>query len=178
MHLKPMESQRTDANLAFHMCAACFRPYRDLFKRKTSLESPVSKPSGCFLYTSASRSPLMKAWVMLIDRRCKFSTTASAKTVLMAWYFAVGAKVSVKSKPGCWEKPLATRRALYCSIEPSVFLFTLKTQQQLIAVAPFGSWVLDHVPFRWCASSSSSAACVHKSASRQVRASLNVLGSF
>src|ERR1700742_652359 len=178
MHLKPIESQRTDTNLVFHMRAACFRPYRDLFKRKTLLESPVSKPSGCFMYTSASRSPLMKAWEMLIDHRCKFSTAASAKMVLMAWYFAVGAKVSVKSKPGCWEKPLVTRQALYHSIEPSAFLFTLKTQQQPIAVAPFGSWVLDHVLFCWCTSSSSSAACVHKSASGRVKASLNVLGSF
>src|ERR1700742_1630264 len=178
MHLKPMESQRTDANFTFHMQAACLRPYRDLFKRKTSLESPVSKPSGCFMYTSASRSPLMKACEMSIDCRCKFSTAASAKTVLIAWYFAVGAKVSVKSKPGCWEKPLVTRQALYHSIEPSAFLFTLKTQRQLIAVAPFGSWVLDHVPFFWCASSSSSAAWVHKSASGRFRASQNVLGSF
>src|ERR1700744_1071433 len=176
MHLKPIESQRTDANLTFHMQAACFRPYRDLFKRKTSLESPVSKPSGCFMYTSASRSPLMKAWEMSIDRRCKFSTAASAKTVLMALYFAVGAKVSVKSKPGRWEKPLATRRALYRSIEPSAFFLTLNTQRQPIALAPFGSWVLDHVPFRWCASSSCSAACVHKSVSGRVRASQNILG--
>src|ERR1700744_758290 len=120
----------------------------------------------------------MKAWEMLIDRRCKSSTAESAKTVLIAWYFAVGAKVSVKSKPGRWEKPLATRRALYRSIEPSAFFLTLNTQRQLIALAPFGSWVLDHVPFRWCTSSSSSAACVHKSASGQVKASLNVLGSF
>src|ERR1700761_2164642 len=158
MHLKPIELQRTDANLTFHMRAACFRPYRDLFKRKTSLESPVSKPSGCFMYTSASRSPLMKACEMSIDRKCRSSTAASAKTVLIAWYFAVGANVSVKSNPGHWEKPLATRRALYRSIEPSAFLLTLKTQRQPIAVAPFGSWVLDHVPFLWCASSSSSAA--------------------
>src|SRR6202000_1501101 len=163
MHLKPMESQRTDDNSTVHMRAACLRPYRDLFKRKTSLGSSLSKPSGCFMYTSASRSPLMKAWEMSIDRRCKSSTAESAKTVLMAWYFAVGAKVSVKSNPGRWEKPLATRRALYCSIEPSAFLLTLNTQRQPIALAPFGSWVLDHVPVLWCASSSSSAAWVHKS---------------
>src|ERR1700743_486154 len=100
---------------------------------------------------------------MSIDCRCKSSTAACAKTDLIAWYFAVGAKVSVKSKPGRWEKPLVTRRALYRSIEPSAFLLTLKTQRQPIALAPFGSWVLDHVPFRWCASSSSSAAWVHKS---------------
>src|ERR1700743_2989795 len=81
----------------------------------------------------------MKAWEMLINHRCKSSTAASTKMVLMAWYFAVGAKVSVKSKPGCWEKPLATRQALYCSIEPSVFLFTLNTQWQPIVLAPCSS---------------------------------------
>src|SRR5882762_2623269 len=83
----------------------------------------------------------------------------------MAENRAVGVKVSLKSKPGRWLKPLATRRALYRSMEPSAVCFTLKTHLDPIALRPAGKSASSQVPFCEWASISSSAAFVHCTAS-------------
>src|SRR5258707_4731969 len=95
----------------------------------------------------------------------------------MAANLAVGANVSLKSQPGRWLKPFATSRALYLSTVPSALRLTLKTHLQPIAFRPGGRSLNSQVPFRLCASSSSSAACVHCVASERAIACTYVDGS-
>lgn len=55
------------------------------------------------------------------------SAATNAKVAWMTESRMVGAKFSMKSKPGHWLKPCATSRALYHSMEPSSVRLILRT---------------------------------------------------
>src|SRR5258706_5035096 len=80
--------------------------------------------------------------------------------------------------PRTWEKPCATTRPLYLSIDPSGFHLILKTQREPIAHLPGGNCTNSQVSFSRCASISASAAAAHLSASGRVNVSARVLGSM
>ena len=84
-------------------------------------------------------SPLRNAVLTSIWWSSRSKCATSAMIVLKESFVETGEKVSLKSIPSFWVKPLATRRALYLSTLPFESLLVLKIHLQPMGFAPSGN---------------------------------------
>lgn len=106
---------------------AYFKPYIDFLCWQAKVASVSRNPDGWCMWTSYSRSPFKKVLLMSTCCTSHFQVISSVSMILIVVGFTTGEKVSWKSNPCCWRKPLATRHYLYLLMIPSTFSFTLKS---------------------------------------------------
>lgn len=105
------------------------------------------KPGGCCIHTSSCKWQCKKTFLTLSCRIDHPSDVAIKRTVRIVIGLITGLKVSTQSTPSCWLKPLATRRALYRSTEPSARCLRRYTHLQMITFWDESGGTISHVWF-------------------------------